>query len=184
MIIPRIISSVLPIILLSACTKDRLFTDITDKPSIHTTDSTRLCINEVLSNAPVLITDLGNESDWMELYNPSEAPIQLNADEWFVSDNLTQLDQFALPAFSIPARGHLLLFCDDSNRVTSQIHTNFKISSTGDMLVLSKKQNGVLVLVDSLFSGMQDPGLSKARMPDGGAIWQNNSNPTPGESNQ
>jgi hypothetical protein len=110
--------------------------------------------------------------------------LQLNAEEWFVSDNLTELDQFALPALTIPARGHLLIFCDDSNRVTSQIHTNFKISSTGDMLVLSKKQGDVFLLADSLFSGVQDPGLSKARIPDGGAIWQNNSNPTPGDSNQ
>ena len=171
-------------ILFSACTKDRSLNDETDKQNIPGTDTTLLLINEVLGNAPTQTTDLGNASDWLELYNPSDAPLQLNADEWFVSDNLTELDQFALPALTIPARGHLLIFCDDSNRVTSQIHTNFKISSTGDMLVLSKKQGDVFLLADSLFSGVQDPGLSKARIPDGGAIWQNNSNPTPGDSNQ
>lgn len=174
----------LSVTLFSACTKDRLFTDETDKPNIPGTDTTLLLINEVLGNTPILTTDLGNVSDWMELYNPLDAPIQLNADEWYVSDNLTELDQFALPPLTIPARGHLLLFCDDSNRVTTQIHTNFKISSAGDLLVLSKRQGDVLLLADSLFTGVQDPGLSKARIPDGGAIWQNNSNPTPGESNQ
>jgi hypothetical protein len=171
-------------ILFSACTKDRSFTEDTDNPQIPGTDSTLLLINEVLGNTPTLTTDLGNASDWLELYNPSDAPLQLNADEWFVSDNITELDQFALPALTIPARGHLLIFCDDSNRVTTQIHTNFKISSAGDMLVLSKKEGDVFLLADSLFSGVQDPGLSKARIPDGGAIWQNNSNPTPGDSNQ
>jgi len=174
----------LSVALFSACTKDRLFTDETDKPNIPGTDTTLLLINEVLGNTPTLTTDLGNVSDWMELYNPSDAPIQLTADEWYVSDNLTELDQFALQALTITARGHLLIFCDDSNRVTTQIHTNFKISSAGDLLVLSKRQGDVLLLADSLFSGVQDPGLSKARIPDGGAIWQNNSNPTPGESNQ
>ena len=171
-------------ILFSACTKDRSFTEDTDNPQIPGTDSTLLLINEVLGNTATLTTDLGNASDRLELYNPSDAPLQLNADEWFVSDNITELDQFALPALTIPARGHLIIFCDDSNRVTSQIHTNFKISSAGDMLVLSKKEGDVFLLADSLFSGVQDPGLSKARIPDGGAIWQNNSNPTPGESNQ
>jgi len=171
-------------ILFSACTKDRSFTEDTNNPLIPGTDSTLLLINEVLGNTPTLTTDLGNASDWLELYNPSDAPLQLNADEWFVSDNITELDQFALPALTIPARGHLIIFCDDSNRVTSQIHTNFKISSAGDMLVLSKKEGDLFLLADSLFSGVQDPGLSKARIPDGGAIWQNNSNPTPGDSNQ
>lgn len=171
-------------ILFSACTKDRSFTGETYKPDIPGTDTTLLLINEVLGNTPTLTTDLGNASDWMELYNPSDTPFQINAEEWFVSDNLTELDQFALPARTIPARGHLLIFCDDSNRVTSQIHTNFKISSAGDILVLTKKQGDIFLLADSLSSGVQNPGLSKARIPDGEAIWLNNSNPTPGDSNQ
>jgi hypothetical protein len=120
----------------------------------------------------------------MEVYNPSDQPFEIKANEWFVSDNLSELEQFELPARVIPARGYLLIFCDDSNRVTSQIHTNFKISSTGDMLTLSKKQGETLLLADSIFTDVQNPGLSKARIPDGGANWQNNSNPTPGESNQ
>jgi hypothetical protein len=153
----RITCLVFVAIFFSACTKDRSFTEDTDNPQIPGTDSTLLLINEVLGNTPTLTTDLGNASDWLELYNPSDAPLQLNADEWFVSDNLTELDQFALPALTIAARGHLLVFCDDSNRVTSQIHTNFKISSTGDMLVLSKKQGDVFLLADSLFSGVHVP---------------------------
>jgi len=172
------------LLLHNSCTKDRIFPPETGGPLYPPTDSVQLVVNEVLGNSPTLTTDLGNASDWMELYNPSDAPFQINADEWFVSDNLTELDQFALPALTIPARGHLLIFCDDSNRVTSQIHTNFKISSTGDIITLSKKQGETLFLTDSLTTGVQDPGLSIARIPDGGPTWQNNSNPTPGESNQ
>jgi hypothetical protein len=167
-----------------SCTKDRIFPPETDNPIIPPIDSVQLVINEVLGNTPTLTTDLGNVSDWMELYNPSDQPFEIKANEWFVSDNLSELDQFELPARVIPARGHLLIFCDDSNRVTSQIHTNFKISSTGDIITLSKKQGETLFLADSLTTGVQDPGLSNARIPDGGPTWQNNSNPTPGDSNQ
>jgi hypothetical protein len=168
----------------ASCTKDRNFPPETGGPIYPPTDSAQLVINEVLGNSPTLTTDLGNLSDWMEVYNPSDQPFEIKANEWFVSDNLSELEQFELPARVIPARGYLLIFCDDSNRVTSQIHTNFKISSTGDMLTLSKKQGETLLLADSIFTDVQNPGLSKARIPDGGANWQNNSNPTPGESNQ
>lgn len=61
------------------------------------------------------------------------------------------------------------------------LHTNFKISSSGEMLVLTDPYG---VISDSVFSGLLLSDISKGRQPDGDDdSWLFFSDPTPGSAN-
>ena len=63
---------------------------------------------------------------------------------------------------------------------TSLLHTNFRINSDGENLILSDPDGQQL---DSLFTGMIPLDTSLGRSPDGGETWGFFSNPTPGLEN-
>ena len=60
------------------------------------------------------------------------------------------------------------------------LHTNFKISSTGEILVLSSPSGAVH---DSISTGTMLGDISRGRQPDGGPDWVFFGEPTPGNAN-
>ena len=66
------------------------------------------------------------------------------------------------------------------NLPASNIHTNFKISSAGETLILTNPSGSI---VDSVYTGLMPTDISRGRQPDGGDNWFYFAQPTAGSSN-
>lgn len=94
-------------------------------------------INEfVASNTNGLTDEDGERSDWIELYNNNS--FDHGMDGWFLTDDATNLAKWELPAVSIPPGGFLVIFASgkDRSQAGSELHTNFKLSASGEYLAL------------------------------------------------
>ena len=141
-------------------------------------------INEYsASNSGATILDnLGNNSDWFELYNSSASAVNIGG--WNISDDPADLTKYTVPSgISVPSNGFLRIWCSgkgNSANAAGHLHTNFKLTQcNGDWLIVT---NGG-VLVDSLQLRRTQALHSVGRSPDGTAGWKIFTNPTPNASN-
>ncbi len=79
--------------------------------------------------------ELGNSPDWIELYNPTSAAVDLTG--WSLTDNPSKLAKWTFPSTLLTANSYLVVFASgrDTN-VAGQLHTNFKLSSSPSYLAL------------------------------------------------
>lgn len=169
--------------LFSACTEDRI---IPDDPIIlpPVNANLPLRLNELVAKGSMLASEFGNTSDWIEMVNAGNQSFSLEAGAWFISDDPNNLTKFGLPAWTLPAGDRVVLFCDDSNCVATQIHTNFGLASSGERVFLSYQKNGQTTKVDSVQYGPQTfDNMAIARTPDAVGNWQYPLTPTPGQPN-
>lgn len=146
--------------------------------------SSQVVINEFsASNYDDTQDNYGEYEDYIELYNTSPNTVDLSG--YYLSDKLTNLDKWEIPAgVTIPGNGHLLIWCDDRNEVFgNDIHSNFKITQTkaNEAVVFSDPS---LQIVD--FNEIAQPSKknqSWARTTDGGPVWGIASDPSPGNTN-
>ena len=134
------------------------------KSGTHTADLGQVMINEFLaSNKTGEMNEKGKYEDWIELYNATNAP--LNMDGLHLSDTYSNAAKYTFPSNTIiPAHGYLLLWADENATTTSYLHCNFKLSASGEQLILTDATGKVL---DSLSFGAQGDDISYARCPDG-----------------
>jgi hypothetical protein len=77
--------------------------------------SAQVVINEFSSsNATVIADEDGEYSDWIELYNPSSLPV--NLDGYHLSDDTGYLKKWTFPALILKPSSYLLVFASDKNR--------------------------------------------------------------------
>jgi len=97
-------------------------------------------VNEVLAHSH------GAASDWIELYNTTDSPVDIGG--WFLSDSDFNLKKYRIkPGTQIDAYGYLVLredanfgqFSPDPGRITG-----FALSENGDQVYLSSAESGVL----------------------------------------
>ncbi|MCA9215621.1 MAG: lamin tail domain-containing protein, partial [Planctomycetales bacterium] len=88
------------------------------------------------SNHATLVDSKGNSSDWIEIHNPDSQPVDLNG--WHLSDKESDLSKWTFPNVTIPANGYLVVFASGDNVAVagSELHTNFKLSESGEFLAL------------------------------------------------
>lgn len=102
------------------------------------TAESQVIINEVVSsneNGPIDI--FGKKSDWIELYNTTTDDINLKS--YTISNNFDDLYKWTFPEVVIPAQGFLLIFCSGKDIPNPQeLHTNFKLSQSGEELFLTR----------------------------------------------
>ncbi len=79
-------------------------------------------------------TDFFNFSDWIEIFNNENRDINLSG--YFISDRIGERKYKIPDGVIIPAKGYLLIWADDKNITKNEIHTNFKLSSSGEDAVL------------------------------------------------
>lgn len=151
----------------------------------ETTKTSGVKVNEILAKGSQNLNEFGLGEDWFELYNADSTTTILESGKWFVSDDSTDLAKYSLPTFQIPAKGFYVIWCDDSNQVKQQVHTNFKLSGSGDAVYLTQKdQNGTLKVIDSKIFGQQTDAVSIGRFSDGSSTWKTLSKTTPGTANE
>jgi hypothetical protein len=96
-----------------------------------------LVISELMANNTKTLKDKdGAFSDWIEINNRGDAPADLTG--WSLTDNPTNLTQWTFPSQSLPAGGFLVVFASgkDIAIAGAELHTNFKLSATGEYLGL------------------------------------------------
>jgi hypothetical protein len=87
-------------------------------------------------NDGVIRDEDGDESDWIELFNSSTQSISLLG--WSLTDDPANLGKWKFPSTTIGGGARLVVFASDKNRtaVPGRLHTNFKLSSSGEFLAL------------------------------------------------
>ncbi len=95
-------------------------------------------ISELMSaNTATLADEDGDFSDWLEIYNPDPAPVDLSG--WHLTDNANQPTKWTFPAgVTLPSGGFLLVWASSKNRTAdpARLHTNFALSADGEYLAL------------------------------------------------
>jgi len=119
----------------------------------------------------------GEYSDWIEIYNSSEQPVDLTA--YTLSDSGAT---WVFPQCTIQPKGYLLVWASDKNKVSKdgQLHTNFKLSASGEEIIL-RSPNGDIV--DSIkYESLLDD-QSYGRKSDGSQQFEVFTKATPLEDN-
>ncbi|MCC6694070.1 MAG: CotH kinase family protein [Candidatus Hydrogenedentes bacterium] len=94
-------------------------------------------LNEYLaSNSTGLQDEDGKYSDWVELYNATDAPVSLLG--WALTDDELNPNKWPLPDVTVAPGGFLVVFASDKNRtaVPGELHTNFKLDADGEYVAL------------------------------------------------
>jgi len=141
-------------------------------------------INEAQSDNFITYSDNASEfEDWVELHNPTAAPIDIAG--YFLTDRLDRPMKWQVPSTAgdstiIPPGGFLVLFADEDGS-QGWNHMNFKLSSLGEPLALHSPDG--FSVADSVFmpSVMQD--RSWGRQFDAHPNWVEFFIPTPDASN-
>lgn len=172
-----------------SCVKDRTFQ--APAPSVPVGDASHigvgtLRINEFVATGSIQTNELETvSSDWFEVFNTTNDTIQLEGGHWFVTDTLGLYNKWAVPDTFILPRGFLVFWCDAQDAVITQMHTNFKLSGSGEQLGLYySPADSTKFAIDSLSYGAQTSSESTARFPDGTTNWIVTFNNTPGNPNQ
>jgi hypothetical protein len=129
-------------------------------PTINAGD---LVINEIMASNSVTVADASGEfEDWIELYNNTSNYLSLS--NLYLSDSYTNPLKWAFPENATIAPNDFLVIWADNDTLESGIHSNFKLSSTGERLILSYANGNVL---DSITFGAQISDFSFLRCPNG-----------------
>lgn len=144
-----------------------------------------LIISEFLAvNGAGLADADGDFSDWIEIYNRSNQPVNLSG--WSLTDDPQQLEKWTFPNISLGSHQYLVVFASGKDRLVDQagaeLHTNFKLAHTGEFLGLYN------VLEDKLMDSVsprypeQFSNVSYGRLDDDPA-FNYLAHPTPGAAN-
>lgn len=88
------------------------------------------------SNTGPLVDENGDTSDWIELQNTSNGPVNLL--NWSLSDSAGNPGKWRFPATNLPAKSFMIVFASGKNRAVAgqELHTSFKLSADGEYLGL------------------------------------------------
>lgn len=147
---------------------------------IYSSGYSQIVINEVQSSNDSLIFDNFNEDDdWIELYNSSNNPVDLL--NYYISDDSTDPLKWQFPnSIVVPAGGFTLLWADEETTQGAN-HLNFKLSSNGESITLTKPD--AIAVEDSITFPSIGKNESYARSTDGSNIWSVYITSSPNSSN-
>ena len=117
--------------------------------------------------------------DWIELYNPTSESVNLKG--WHLSDDGQDPDRWEFPSVKIRSGGFLVVYASGLNyRKKREYHTNFKLRSSGEPIILSDPKGR---LADKCQPKSCGPDMSYGRSSDGSDNFEWFRTPTPGSSN-
>lgn len=140
--------------------------------------SAQLKINELMADNQMTIADpdQGDFGDWIEILNLGNTSIDLTG--YGLSDDSEDLKKWVFPNGTIiPGNTFMLIWADNDN---VGLHTNFRLSRSGETLILTDAQS---VVLDSIAFAEQIEDVSYGRLNDGGTEWVFFSRPSPGSTN-
>ena len=121
-------------------------------------------INEILPiNTQNGFDEDGEFDDWIELYNLSNENIDISG--YYLSDSKKEYTKWKFPVgTTIVKNGFLIVWADGDSTHVSGLHTNYKLSSDGENVVLLSPELEVLDLVEYPATVLEQ---SYARVPNG-----------------
>lgn len=134
-----------------------------------------LWLNELQAvNVTGPLDNFGQQDPWVELFNT--APTNFSLDGYYLSDNYTNLTQWAFPSgMTIGAHGFTQVWCDNqSDQSAGDVaHASFVLSPGAGRLALSRLVNGQPQLVDYLTYTNLPANWSYGDVPDGQPFYRN-----------
>ena len=140
--------------------------------------SEAIVINELAArNDATLADEAGEFDDWIELHNPTDAPV--NVGGLLLSDNPDDPARFTLPTVEIGAGDYLIVWADgDTDQ--GALHAPFRLSGDGESLTLRGADGAV---VDEVTFPNQYADISWGRLPNATGPFARLV-PTPGAPNK
>ncbi len=121
-----------------------------------------LVINEFLaSNDQAQADNHGEFDDWVEIHNLSGEAISLEG--FHLTDELSEPAKWTFPDVKVEPGGYLVVWADDDEE-QGPLHAGFKISASGEELILSDSLGN---RIDQVTFPMQEPDISFGRWPNG-----------------
>ncbi len=136
------ITLVLLLFLAIGCKKEKTISPVksyASKTVENFTEGTRgvIIINSFSAAGSQKQNEFGNTEDWIELFNTAGDTLNLESGKWFLTDDIdSKPAKFELPKITIEPYASLIIWCDKMNTVEDDIHTNFKLSSSGEKIGL------------------------------------------------
>lgn len=150
-------------------------------------DYSNLYINEVdPKNEGQILDEYGEADDWIELFNNN--PYAIDIGGLYFSDDPAKLTKSRIPTdepklTTLAPYDYFILWADDSTEQGCR-HLDFKISKSGEWLVLYNKFALEPNIIDSVTMGDVDVFQSFGRNPDNPEQWKYFLHPTPGKANE
>ena len=131
----------------------------------------QIIINEYsAANYDTYTDNYGEYEDWVELYNPTAASIDISG--WYLSDKVSNPTKWIIPSsFIVPANGTAIIYCSGRDEVVGvNAHSNFKITQTkgNEVFMLSNATN---TLQDSIRVLPNQNSHTRGRETDGAISW-------------
>jgi hypothetical protein len=145
-----------------------------------------LWINEVQPlNVNGQTSSGGQRAPWAEIYNAGSNALHL--DGYWLSDNYTNLAQWAFPTTAVIQPGQFLLVWADGQpglSSDSEFHTSFRLAPTNGSIALSRPASGAVQLLDYLNYRGVAADSSYGDVPDGQPFYRQTMHyATPGAPN-
>jgi hypothetical protein len=151
--------------------------------ALATATNTPVVINEFMaSNTATLADPQGEFDDWLELRNLTGTAVDLTGR--YLTDDATNPRKWPFPpGTTIPADGYLLVWADEDGLATTGLHANFKLSATGEEILLIDTDATLNAVLDHIMFGSQETDRSFGRDGTDADIWEQMT-PSPGLPNQ
>ena len=122
-----------------------------------------IAINEFMADNDNIVADeAGEYDDWLELYNLSEETIDIGG--YFLSDDSSNIEKWEIPTGTEISGNGFLCFWADDDQEQGELHTNFKLSASGESIILSDMLGNI---IDEIDFPVQETDISYGRYPDG-----------------
>ena len=103
------------------------FTTATEQPTIT---------EFMAANVSTLADQDGAYSDWIEIHNPGDDPVNLQ--DWYLTDDADELDKWEFPDTTLEPGHYLVVFASNKDRSLpgNELHANFRLDAGGEYLAL------------------------------------------------
>ncbi len=140
-------------------------------------------LSEFLANNANGIRDnFASRSDWIELLNRSDTPVDL--DGWFLTDDPNRSTQWRFPSVTLAPRAYLVVWASGMEQANplAPLHTNFKLAAEGEYLALVDPHTNVVSEFAPTYPPQQ-PDISYGRDRTTPTLVGYFATPTPGAAN-
>ncbi len=148
-----------------------------------TTPPAEVIISEFMaSNRRTLRDEDGETSDWIEIRNLGSTAENLSG--WFLTDKEKKPTLWKFPAgVLLPPNGFMIVFASEKNRTGRPLHTNFKLTASGEYLALVRPDGRTIASEFKPTYPPQLENISYGRSSDGKQVAGFSIEATPGAPN-
>jgi hypothetical protein len=128
-------------------------------------------------NKKTLNAPNGKYYDWVEIYNPTDQPIDLK--NYSLSDNPAKPDKFIFPSASVPAKGVIIVYASGKDVLSGVPQAPFKLSASGSVLFTDPSGNTIQQVGYPKLKSEESFALNLSNL----TTWTVTVNPSPGKAN-